>query len=299
MTTRIVPGLGTLLLGIGVAVTASLGPLGLCVIRFRTSANVETQFVGGEIVSLFVVAPLAIVAGVFWLRGHRLAPALTLGPALYAVYIYLTVVVGQEYARFPGNVEYFFVLFVGLIALSMALAAVSWTRLAEQHPVLPGEGTRRLLAGIFIVIGVFFALTWAAQIRQVYGGSLSPEYLEAPTLFWTIKLLDYGFVLPLLIATGVGLLRRWPWATAAAYGVITFTTCLALAIAGMTLAMLLKGDPSAPPIVLGVTLVAGFGLAAVTMHLFRSGRFDPDAGEVPPIWLLPDRPSGDRQAGSV
>jgi hypothetical protein len=299
MTTRVIPGIGTLLLGIGVAASAILGPLGLGVIQFRTSANVESQFVGGEIVSLFVVAPLAIVAGVLWLRRHRLAPALTLGPALYAIYTYLTVVVGQEYASFPGNVEYFFPLFAGLIALSVTLAAVSRSRLARQHLKLPGEGARRLLAGVLIAIGVFFALAWAAQIRQVYGGDLSAEYLEAPTLFWTIKLLDLGFVVPVLIATGAGLLRRLPGATAAAYGLVTFCACLALAIAGMALAMLVNGDPSAQPVMLGVTLAAGLGLAGVTVHLFRAGHVAEADDQSPRLRLLPDQPlTGDRRTGA-
>lgn len=298
MAKVIVPGLGTLLLGLGVAASAILGPLGLGVIRFRTSANVELQFVGGEIVSLLVVAPLAIVAGVLWLRGHRLAPALSLGPALYAVYTYTSVVVGQEYAQYPGNVEYFFPLFAGLVALGVAIAAASRSWLARQHVELPGEGTRRVLAGAFLVLGVFFALTWAAQIRQVLSGDPTLEYLEAPTLFWTIKLLDYGFVIPVLLATGIGLLRRWPGATAAAYGLITFSACLALAISGMAFAMLVSGDPSAEPVMLGVALAAGLGLAAVAVHLFRSGYVSPLDEREPRLRLVPDPASmGDRQTG--
>ncbi len=65
-------------------------------IKFRTSGNIETQFMGGEIVSLGLVAPALIGAGVMWLRGHRLAPAVAIGPALYAVYTYFTVLGGQE-----------------------------------------------------------------------------------------------------------------------------------------------------------------------------------------------------------
>jgi hypothetical protein len=40
-----------------------------------------------------------------WLRDDRLAPALALGPALYTVYTVVTAILGQDYARFPGNVE--------------------------------------------------------------------------------------------------------------------------------------------------------------------------------------------------
>jgi hypothetical protein len=91
-----VAGLGSIALGAGIATAAVLGPLALDVIRFRTSDHLENQFVGGEIVSLGVVAPAAIAAGALWLRGHRLAPVVALGPSLYAVYTYTTAVVGQE-----------------------------------------------------------------------------------------------------------------------------------------------------------------------------------------------------------
>jgi len=77
-------GVGAILLGSGIAISAVLGLLALKVVKFRTSDSIENQFVGGEIVSLTVVAPALFGAGVLWLRGHRLAPALALGSALYA-----------------------------------------------------------------------------------------------------------------------------------------------------------------------------------------------------------------------
>jgi hypothetical protein len=89
-----IAGFGSIALGAGIAAGAVLGPLGLKVIAFRTSADLENQFVGGEVVSLAVVAPASVAAGVLWLRGHGFAPALALGPALYAVYTYTTVVGG-------------------------------------------------------------------------------------------------------------------------------------------------------------------------------------------------------------
>lgn len=74
MATRHIAGFDALVLGPGVAASAILGPLGLGVIRFRTPPNMESQFVGGEIVSLIVVALLANMAGGLWLRrgcSHR------------------------------------------------------------------------------------------------------------------------------------------------------------------------------------------------------------------------------------
>jgi hypothetical protein len=93
MKTERLTGFGLLLLGIGVAANAFLGPLLLGVIRSHVSHAMENQQIGGEIISLFVAAPVAVVAGTLWLRGHRLAPLLAIAPALYAIYTYVTFVV--------------------------------------------------------------------------------------------------------------------------------------------------------------------------------------------------------------
>lgn len=263
-------GIGSIALGTGIAVSAVLGPLVLEVITFRTSDHLKTQFVGGEIVSLAVVAPAAIAAGVLWLCGHRLAPALALGPALYAVYTYTTVVLGQEYTRYNGNVEQFFPLYAGLVAGGAAIAAFAWSQLGETAVPVPPDGLRRTLAGIFLGLGSFFALAWAQQIRLVVTGHPTAEYQEGPTLFWVIKLLDFGFMIPLLLATGTGLVRQHPVAIKAAYGLATFATCLAGSIAGMAIAMEVKGDPSAQPAMLVVVVPATIGLALATKRLLGS-----------------------------
>ena len=270
MSPRHVAGLGSVVLGTGIAVAAVLGPLVLKAIEFRTSKHIENQFVGGEVVSLGVVAPAAVAAGVLWLRGHRLAPALALGPSLYAVYTYTTAIIGQEYSRYPGNVEKFFPLYAGLVAGGAALAVFAWSQLGTSDLPMPSDGLRRAAAGIFLGLGTFFALAWSAQIRLVVTGHPSAEYLEGPSAFWIVKLLDVGFMIPLLIATGVGLFRRRPAAIKAAYGLAAFATCLAGSIAGMAIAMEAKHDPSTQPAMLVVVLPATAGLAFMTGRLLRS-----------------------------
>ena len=270
MNPRQLAGLGSIALGTGIAVSAVLGPLVLKVIKFRTSEHLENQFVGGEVISLTVVAPAAIAAGVLWLRGHRLAPPIALGPALYAVYTYTTAVVGQEYARYDGNVERFFPLYTALGAGGVVIAAYAWSRLGEIERPMPSDRLRGTLAGIFLGIGGLFALTWAQQIRLVVTGNPTAEYGESPTLFWLIKLLDLGFVFPALLVTGAGLLRRHPAAVKAAYGLSAFATCLVGSIAGMAVVMETTGDPSAEPVLLAIVLPAAAGLTAATIALIRS-----------------------------
>ena len=263
-------GLGLLGLGLGIAVSAILGPLVLGVIKLRTPVNIENQFVGGEIVSLGVVAPVAVVAGVLWLRGHRLAPALALAPALYSVYTYASVVFAQDYARFDGNGERFFPLYTALAGGGAAIAVSAWSQLGRQPIPIPSLHLRRTLGTILIAAGSLIGLAWAQQIRLVISGQPGADYLEGPSLFWFIKFADFGFVIPAMLATGVGLFRSIPTAIKAAYGLAGFLTCLAGSVTGMGIAMELKGDPSSQPGVLIALVPLTLGLAAVTAILLRS-----------------------------
>jgi hypothetical protein len=270
-------GIALIVLGIGAAVSAILGPLVLGVIQFRVSESAENQLIGGEIVSLCAVAPLAIGAGVLWLRGHRLAPVLALGPAGYAVYTYVQFVIGPEYARYAGNNERFFPLFLALIILGWFIAARAWSALgAASLPPIP-DGTRRLLAGLLIVVAVAFALLWSKSIADVLGGTESQAYRDDTTLFWLVRLMDLAFIIPASLLTGIGLPRRVPWAARLAYGLVLFLTLEVGAVAAMAVSLAVRDDPSASPAFVVIMLAFTAGLALVVVRLVRAllaGRAD-------------------------
>lgn len=103
-----VAGAATILLGAGMMTSAVLGPLVLGVIRFRVSAGMERQLIGGEMATLIFAGPIAIVAGALWMRDVKLAPMLAFGPLGYAVYTYTQFILVPDYARYPGNNERWF-----------------------------------------------------------------------------------------------------------------------------------------------------------------------------------------------
>src|SRR5690606_3146505 len=212
-----------------------LGPLVTGMIRFRLPDAAVNQYVGGEIVTMFIAAPALIAAGVLWLRNHRLAPVIAIGPAAYTVYTFITAIVGQEYGRYDGNVENAFFLYAGLVLGGWLLVVLAGLDLLMANvPTMP-DGLRNVTAGVFLVIAAFFALAWVGQIAQVYGGERSDAYLESPTLFWLIKLMDLGFLLPLFATTGVAMLRGQRLATTLAYGMVSYAVCMAAAVLGMAI----------------------------------------------------------------
>lgn len=263
-------------LAFGIIVAAILGPLLADTIRFHLPDSLITQYEGGEVATLFLAAPLLIVAGWMWLRDDRIAPALAFGPATYTVYTFVTAIVGQEYASYDGNGERAFPLYVAIIAVGSALAVMAVSQLVQQPAPMPPDRLRFATASIFLLIATFFAIAWLGQIVQVYQGEGSTEYEQGPTLFWLVKMLDLGFLLPALAALGVGLLRKRPLAIRLAYGMVIYAVCMAGAILGMAIAMWLENDPAAsvPMIAFLAPVTAGLGLLAARMVAYYRQRDD-------------------------
>lgn len=262
-------GWGLIALGLGMAASSLLGPLLLGVIRFRITPSMENQLLGGDVISLVVVAPVAVVAGLLWLRAHPLAPPLALAPALYAVYTYLTNILVPDYIRYPGNNERFFPLFIALIVLGWLVAASAWTALEAAPPMGISGALRWTLTGLLLVMSSIIGLTWWQQIAVVMGGRLSPEYLEHPTAFWLIRTLDTAFIIPAALVTAIGLLRHRAVALRAAFGLAGLFACLGGSVAAMAGVMQLRQDPAASPVLLVIFLGLATLFAAVTVLLLR------------------------------
>lgn len=255
---------------LGILIAGVLGPLVTGMIRFRLPDAAVNQYVGGEIVTMFIAAPALIAAGVLWLRNHRLAPVIAIGPAAYTVYTFITAIVGQEYGRYDGNVENAFFLYAGLVLGGWLLVVLAGLDLLMANvPTMP-DGLRNVTAGVFLVIAAFFALAWVGQIAQVYGGERSDAYLESPTLFWLIKLMDLGFLLPLFATTGVAMLRGQRLATTLAYGMVSYAVCMAAAVLGMAIAMVLRDDPAASVAMIAFLAPVALLLAFLTWRLLAN-----------------------------
>lgn len=230
---------------LGIIVAGILGPLILGVIKFRLPELLVNQYIGGEVVTLILAAPALIAAGVLWRRDDPLAPVLSIGPAAYTVYTFITAIAGQEYALYDGNAEKAFPLYAALILGGTLIVAIAGSELMRTDAPMPPQGLRKITAGVLLAIAIFFAFAWSAQIAQVYRGDPPSEYAEGPALFWLIKLMDLGFLLPAFLAAGIGLLKVHPVAIRLSYGMVCYAVCMSGAILGMAVAMVMKDDPAA------------------------------------------------------
>jgi hypothetical protein len=260
----------SVLLALGIAASAILGPLWLNVIRQHISANVESQVIGADAVSLAFVAPLALVAGLLWWRGHRLAPVIALGPAVYSVYIFFQYIAGSEFLLYDGNSEKFFPLFYGVVLLGLVVAVAGWSAIDTASLPMPDVRVRVSVAAVLLTLGVFLGLAWIRWIYDVAQGARPNELIEHPALSWLVKTMDLSFVIPASIATGVGLLMRRQVAVKMAYGLVTAFALLAASVGSMALVMTFRDDPSTEPIFVGVMFAGAAGLTVLNVNLWRS-----------------------------
>ncbi len=234
------------------ALIAVLGPLITGAVRYRYSVTMLNQATGLDAFALAVVAPLAVLAAVLVARRHPAGPLFALAPAGFAAYMLPQYVVGPEYLTLDGNGERAFLLFLGTFVLSGAVLFGAWS--VACPPAWPerlwGRRAGLLLAlAVFVVMGMyvgngFFGALWDFP-DFVADRAATSEYDEHPTAYWLVAFLDLAVVVPLTVATAVGLLRRRRWAARASYAVLGWYAAVPGSVAAMALTMLYRDDPAA------------------------------------------------------
>lgn len=261
-------GVGLASLGGLVLAYAVLGPLVLDVIHFRTSASGLNQVRGGDLAALVVVVPICLVLARLAWRGHPAAPTLAMAPAMFAMYTYSQLVLGNEYLYRPGNVERFFPLFLAIFWLAAAVTVRCWGRTGIERLPSSSPRLRRGSGVLLVAIAAMVALglhlpTLVDALRTPPTGA---AYLDAPTLFWVVKFYDLGIVAPAALVVGIGLLRSRSWARRPAYAILGAYVLIGWSVAGMAWSMLIGGDPDGS--VPMVATVTGFACAGTLFAYF-------------------------------
>lgn len=257
---------GLLALAVGLAVNSLLGPLLAGVVTYPFSETLLNQTIGLEAVSLLVVAPWCVVAALLVLRGHRAGPVLAVPPAAYAAYMFVQYVVGPQYLAYPPVLPLHLAIFV----LGGAVLVLAWNRIRVD--ALPALSPRRSRwAGVALLLfAVFVSLQYLSAVRGVLtGASLSAEFIDDPSMYWSIFLLDLGIVVPVTIAASAGLVTGATWARKALYCIAGWYTLVPISVSAMGIAMLLNGDPNAAVARVVVLSVAALLFSSFAVWLYR------------------------------
>ncbi|GIM89975.1 hypothetical protein [Paractinoplanes toevensis] len=253
------------------ATVAVLGPLVSGVLRYRTSPTSLNQIIGGDAAVLVVVAPVTVAVGVLAWRGHPAAPVLALAPSILVVYTYTQLILGNEFLRWPGNVERFFPLMLAVFVLAAALAIRAWHDIpAAELPATSARADRTagvvlLTIAAFVVVGLHLP-NFVDAMRDRPSGV---QYLSSPTAFWLVKFMDLGIVVPAAIAVGIGALRHRQWARKPMYTLVGAYTLIGASVTGMAITMTARNDPEASATVIAGSALMAALLAAIGSYLYR------------------------------
>jgi hypothetical protein len=229
--------------------------------------TLRNQTIGLDAVSLFFVAPLALLAALLALRGHVAAPVLALGIGAYTAYMFLQYILGPDYAHLRGNNERLFPLAILLFAAGWGVALMAWNAIDGER--LPRSRRRERLIGRFVlpVLALVAFSRYVPQLMDWMSSSPKDEnYLAGPTFSWAIAMLDLGVFLPATVATCIGLVRGTRWAQKALYTVVGWFGLVGPAVAAMGITMYVNDDPIASA---GNTLfMTVLGLAFLSPSVF-------------------------------
>jgi hypothetical protein len=260
-------------LAAGLVANSLLGPVATGAIEYAIPAGgaVESQLIALDLVALAVVAPLTLALAVLARRGHRLAPVLALGPGSYAAYMFAQYILGPEPLDLPGNSAAFFPLHLVVFVLGGVVAVLAWNAIDLER--LPRLGrTERLVGGVLIPIAVLLTFArYVPAIADAAGDTPSAaDYLEAPTFFWTIALLDLGVALPAVIAAAIGLRHGSGWARKLACAVAGWLALVGPSVGAMAIAMY-AGDAPESSAGQAIALTAlGLVFTALAVALYRA-----------------------------
>ena len=232
---------GLLALAAGIAANAIAGPLLLELVTYPFSESARNMTIGFEAVSLLVVAPLSTIGAVLVFRGDHVGYLVALPPSAYSVYVFSQFVVAPQYVTYSPIV----LLHLGLFVLGGWLLVTASRRIrAEDLPPLDHR-RRRIAVAVLIVLGGVTALKYVAGLPSILGGESIPAmYVDDPTVYWSIFLLDLGVVVPITVAVGRGLLGNRKWAHKALYGLVGWYVLAFGAVTALFAVLFLSGDPN-------------------------------------------------------
>lgn len=279
------------LLAVGLGSNALLGPLAAGVIDYHYGESMTNQGIALDAVALVLVAPVALFAAWLVHRERLAGPVLAFLPGTFAAYMAPQYVIGPDYLGLPGNNEQFFLLHLLLFVLGIAVLLLTWQQVDRMHLLPDSRGSDRRRTWVLLGAAGFIVLRWLPLLPGLVAGDLSdPAFLDNPTAFLLIAMLDLAIVVPATLTAAFGLWTNAVWGRSATYAMIGFYAVVPLSVAAMAVTMLVNGDPLASrAAALGLVVVAIVSTigAVVLYHPLGIER----EAIVPEAWTWEHRPT--------
>lgn len=232
--------------GIMLIYLAIEGPLFLQHIKYKTAGIINNQLVGQDMVNMFVLSPILIVAGITLYLKKKIAPYLLIITPLFLIYYVLSYTIGWEWSspEYSGNSESytFHFLFILISSLIMLLYSLSiFPQNVESTFRKKGLIVYSVLFSFFLLI---FASMWIKEVLEVMSTGTTRAYDVAPTAFWLVRIFDLGFTIPLGLISVYLLWVRPETTYPVQFMFYGFFLTMIIAVNAMGISMFLKDDPT-------------------------------------------------------
>lgn len=222
------------------------GPLFLHHIKYKTADIINNQLVGQDMVNMFVLSPILIVAGITLYLKKKIAPYLLIITPLFLIYYALSYTIGWEWSstEYNGNSESltFYFLFILISSLIILLYSLSiFPQNVESTFRKKGLIVYSILFSFFLLI---FASMWIKEVLEVMSTGTSRAYDVAPTAFWLVRIFDLGFTIPLGLISVYLLWTRPNTTYPVQFMFYGFFLTMIIAVNAMGISMLLNNDPT-------------------------------------------------------
>jgi hypothetical protein len=218
------------------------------------------QALAQDIANLAVVSPAWLILAALALRGSLRAYLLWLGVLTFTIYNYVIYTFSVPFGPL-------FLLWVAVLGLSLYALIGGVT--AVDHKAVESSFTSRraitVIAWFLIVTAVLFGLLWLSEdVPALLSGSRPPSVIAMALPTNPVHILDLGFFLPAVIATGVMLLRKKPLAYTVAPAFIVFLVLTGIPILLTPVVQAARGETASWGVVvpIGALTVALLGLLA-------------------------------------
>ncbi len=227
------------------------------------------QAIAQDIANLAFVAPAWLILAALALRGSLRAYLLWLGVLTFTVYNYVIYTFSIPFGPL-------FLLWVAVLGMCI-YALIGGVTAVDHRAVAACFASRRaitVVAWLLIVVAVLFGLLWLSEDVPALLAGVRPQSVTDMALPTNpVHILDLAFFLPAVIATGVLLLKRRPFAYTVAPGFIVFLVLTGVPILITPVVQAVRGETANWGVVgpIGVLTVALLGVLVWLLSTVRIG----------------------------
>ncbi|UCE37108.1 MAG: hypothetical protein JSW00_16720 [Thermoplasmata archaeon] len=257
----------TLPLAVLIAIASILGIL-VEDIYSKEAPEYAAQGVGQDIINLFVVMPVLLVAAFLIRRGSRLWQFVWLGSMIYTVYSYTVYCFGVHFNAlflvYCAILGLSFYLLIGFLISVDAQEIKSW--FDDKTPV---KMTSNFL---FVVAGLFYFIWLSDVVPALINGKTPEPIKEYEMLVNPVHVMDLALALPGVMISAALLRKRHALGYVLAPAFIVFIIVMSIAIGGIiavTIYRGFEGDLSMTVVFAIIAAISSVIFIALVKHLER------------------------------